>query len=92
MRLLLLGDVYGRPGREMIREYLPEITKTYKPDFIIANGENAAGGFGITEKVAEELYRLGVNVITSGNHIWDKKEVYTYLDRENRLLRPAADN
>ncbi len=89
MRLLLLGDVYGRPGREMIREYLPEITKTYKPDFIIANGENAAGGFGITEKVAEELYRLGVNVITSGNHIWDKKEVYTYLDRENRLLRPA---
>lgn len=89
LRILLLGDIYGRPGREMVREYLPEITTLYNPNFIVANGENSAGGFGITEKVAEELFGMGVNVITSGNHIWDKKEVYSYLDQEMRLLRPA---
>ncbi len=85
----MLGDICGRPGRDMVKEMLPEIRNTYHPDLVIANGENAAGGFGLTEKVAEELFRSGVHVITSGNHIWDKKEVYPYLDAEARLLRPA---
>lgn len=58
LRILLLGDIYGRPGREMVREYLPEITTLYSPNFIVANGENSAGGFGITEKVAEELFGM----------------------------------
>ena len=72
MRVLLLGDICGRPGRDIVKEKLPEIRSTYQPDLVIANGENAAGGFGLTKKIAEELFGLGIDVITSGNHIWIK--------------------
>ncbi len=89
MRILILGDVVGRPGRRIIKELLPEIERVHRPDLVIANGENAAGGFGLTKKVGEEIFAAGVDVITSGNHIWDKKEVYTYLQEEKRVLRPA---
>lgn len=89
MRVLLLGDIYGRPGREIVRKMLPQIKREYKLDLVIGNGENSAGGFGITKNVAEELFGIGLDVITSGNHIWDKKDVYSYLDEEARILRPA---
>ncbi|NLJ80664.1 MAG: TIGR00282 family metallophosphoesterase [Firmicutes bacterium] len=89
MNVLLLGDIVGRPGRRIVAQYLPELKKEHKPDLIVANGENAAGGFGLTKKVAEELFGLGIHVLTSGNHIWDQKEMYNYISEEPRLLRPA---
>ncbi len=85
----MLGDIFGRPGREIVQDVLPQMDIQYNPDVIIANGENAAGGFGLTKQVAAELFKMGVHVITSGNHIWDKKEIYAYLDEEPRILRPA---
>ena len=89
MRFLLIGDVIGRTGRTTLKEVLPEVKVKYKPDFIVLNGENLAGGFGITKKVFEEIKNLGVDVITSGNHIWDKKEIFKFIDEEPSLLRPA---
>lgn len=86
MKVLMIGDIIGKPGRDIVKKFIFKKGKNY--DFIIANGENAAGGFGITEKIANELFSYGIDVITSGNHIWDKKEVYSYLSQENRLLRP----
>ncbi|MFP4081248.1 MAG: TIGR00282 family metallophosphoesterase [Candidatus Aminicenantes bacterium] len=86
--VLFLGDIIGRPGRRALREYLPEIQQKYTPSLIIANAENAAGGIGITRKVCQELLTQ-VHVLTSGNHIWDKKEGVAHLDEEPRLLRPA---
>ncbi len=86
MKVLVIGDVMGKAGRNSLKEFLAKKKNHY--DFIIVNGENAAGGFGITKKIAEEFYSWGADVITSGNHIWDKKEIYEYLDEENRLLRP----
>lgn len=86
MRVLIVGDVIGKPGRGTFEEYMKRFKDNY--DFIVVNGENSAAGFGITSKIAEEFFKLGVDVITSGNHIWDKKEIYTYLDGTNRLLRP----
>lgn len=88
-KILFIGDIIGKPGRIAVRELLPKLVGEYSPDLVIANGENAAGGFGITPEVAEELKRLQIDVITSGNHIWDKKDVYDYLKGEKRLLRPA---
>jgi metallophosphoesterase (TIGR00282 family) len=88
MNILLIGDIVGKPGRRAVRACLPKARERLGLDFIIANGENAAGGFGITETVAEELFSLGIDVITSGNHIWDKKEAVEYLARESRVLRP----
>ncbi|MBD3414036.1 MAG: TIGR00282 family metallophosphoesterase [Candidatus Aminicenantes bacterium] len=88
MRLLFFGDIIGRPGRKILKEHLPYLKERYKPSLIAANGENAAGGIGLTEKVGKELL-LKVHVLTSGNHIWDKKEVLDYLDREPKLIRPA---
>jgi metallophosphoesterase (TIGR00282 family) len=85
---LFLGDVIGRPGRKVLKKYLPFFVKKYSPSLVIANGENAAGGIGITEEIGRELLSQ-VDVLTSGNHIWDKKEVEAYLDKEPRLLRPA---
>ncbi len=87
-RFLFVGDVIGQPGRRALKRYLPRIRDKHAPDFIVANAENAAGGIGITEEVAAELLEE-VDVLTSGNHIWDKKEALPYLDREPRLLRPA---
>ena len=90
MKILILGDVMGLSGREAINKKLPNIIKKYKTDFIIVNGENAADdGRGITKDIAEEFFAKGVDVITSGNHIWDKEETTNYIDIENRLLRPA---
>ncbi len=89
MKILCIGDIIGRTGRNSLKHFLPDVIKNENIDFIIANGENAAGGFGLTKKVFAELKDLGINVITSGNHIWDKKEVLDFIDKEEALLRPA---
>lgn len=86
--VLFLGDVIGRTGRRAMEKFLPALIKKHSPSMIVANGENAAGGSGITEEIGKELF-LQVDVLTSGNHIWDKKEALPYLGREPRLLRPA---
>ena len=89
MKILFLGDVLGPSGCKSVQRYLPQIKKKNKIDFVIANGENAAdSGVGITEKITEDLYNVGVDVITSGNHIWDQKETIEHIAREKRLLRP----
>ena len=89
MKILFLGDVLGPSGCKSVQSYLPQIKKKNKIDFVIANGENAAdSGVGITEKITEDLYNAGVDVITSGNHIWDQKETIEHIAREKRLLRP----
>ncbi len=87
-RVLFLGDIIGRPGRRALEEFLPGFIKKYSPSLVIANGENAAGGIGITPDICRQLLDH-VDVLTSGNHIWDKKEISAYLDKEPRLLRPA---
>jgi metallophosphoesterase (TIGR00282 family) len=90
MKLLILGDVMGLSGREALKGKLPKIIIQNKIDFVIVNGENAADdGRGITQNIAEEFFSKGVDVITSGNHIWDKQETTDYIEKENRLLRPA---
>ena len=89
MRVLMLGDTVGRPGRTALRNQLSSLRLHKELDLIIANGENSAGGAGITTKVMKELFELGVDVITSGNHVWKNKEIYSQLDTEPRLLRPA---
>jgi 2',3'-cyclic-nucleotide 2'-phosphodiesterase len=88
MRLLLCGDVVGRPGRSVLIEHVPRLRSELRLDFVVANGENAAHGFGITDKICEELYACGVDVITTGNHVWDKREIISYIDGDSRLLRP----
>jgi len=89
MNVLLIGDIVGQPGRETIRELLPGLKEKHQIEFIIANGENAAGGNGITPKIAEQLFDYGVNVITTGDHIWKNKEILRIIDKEPRVLRPA---
>lgn len=89
MNLLFIGDIFASPGRRFVAETLPEIVEAENIHLTVANAENAAGGFGLTPMVAEELFSMGVDVLTSGNHIWDKKELLEYLDRQPRLLRPA---
>ncbi len=89
MRILFIGDVIGQPGREIVASVLPRLTEEQSIDLVIANSENLAGGFGVTPAVAEEMFAFGVDVLTSGNHIWDKKEVEEYITKERRLLRPA---
>lgn len=89
MNLLFIGDIFASAGRHVVAERLAGIINTESIDFVVANGENAAGGFGITPHIADELLELGVDCITSGNHIWDKREIYDYLDRQPLLLRPA---
>ncbi len=86
---MFIGDIVGKPGRKAMQEGLPGLISKLKTDFVIANVENAAGGFGITQSICEEFFSLGADVLTSGNHIWDKKEAITYISKENRLLRPA---
>ena len=91
MRILFIGDIFGHPGRRIVKELLPALVEEYGPDLVLANGENAAAGFGITPPLVEELLDTGIAVLTSGNHIWDKKEIYAYLNEhaDGRLLRPA---
>lgn len=86
MKILIVGDVVGRPGRKTLQTYLEKYKQEY--DCIVVNGENAAAGFGITEKIAVEFLSWGVDVITAGNHIWDKKEIYPFLEKTPRLLKP----
>ncbi len=89
MKVLFIGDIIGEPGRKMVRANIRSLAETHAPDLVIANGENAAGGFGITSEIAEELFALGIHVLTSGNHVWDKKEIEPYLTKQDRLIRPA---
>ncbi len=89
MKILFVGDVMGRSGREALQKHLPALKKTLTPDVVIVNGENAASGAGITPKICEEFYEWGVDVITTGNHVWDQREIIPYIDRDKKLLRPA---
>lgn len=97
MKILFIGDIFGRPGRTIVKERLRGLVKQYSIDLVIANGENSAAGFGITPGLAEELFELGIDVITTGNHVWDKHEIVDYFEMEEgndhaiskRLLRPA---
>lgn len=89
MRILMIGDVIGKPGRQAIKALLPEVRQEYGIDLVIANGENTAGGFGITSDTAYELLDNGVDVLTSGNHIWDQKEIIPSMDEGLPLIRPA---
>ncbi|MFN3504983.1 MAG: TIGR00282 family metallophosphoesterase [Caldimicrobium sp.] len=88
MKIVFLGDIVGSSGRKAVKELLPEIMRRYKPEFLIANAENAAGGYGLTEKIAEELFSLGFDLLTTGNHVW-KKEFFPYLQKTEKVLRPA---
>ncbi len=89
MRVLFIGDIVGSPGREIVRDRLADLVSHKQIDLVIANGENTAAGFGITPKIAEELLRNGVEVISGGNHSWDRREIMEFLPHEARLLRPA---
>jgi metallophosphoesterase (TIGR00282 family) len=89
MNILFIGDVVGHPGRQGLAAAMPELRRRHQPDLVIANGENSAGGIGITEKTAEGLFDLGVDVITTGNHVYRHRDVYEYLDRTERVIRPA---
>ncbi len=89
MRVLFVGDIVGRAGRKVLKKNLGLVCHRHNVDFTILNVENAAGGFGITKKIGEEFMRLQVDVMTSGNHIWDNKDAYSYLDQQPLLLRPA---
>lgn len=96
MNILFVGDVFGSAGRHIVREHLPHVLETNSVDLLVINGENAAGGFGITPSIAEEIFDMGAHVITTGNHIWDKREIFEYMtvpadshERGRRILRPA---
>jgi hypothetical protein len=89
VRILFIGDIIGNPGRRAVRELLPDLVRARQIEFVIANAENAAGGKGLTPEVAEELFNLGIHVLTNGNHVWKNKEILKIIDRDPRVLRPA---
>ncbi len=96
MNILFVGDIFGSAGRRIVREHLPHLLATHAVDLLVINGENAAGGFGITPSLADEIFDLGAHVITTGNHIWDKREIFDYMalpadshERGRRILRPG---
>lgn len=89
MKILFIGDIVGSPGREAVKKLLPGLKEEYCLDFVIANAENAAGGSGITARVSQELFDSGVSVLTSGDHIWKKREIFEVLRKEERILRPV---
>ena len=97
MRILFIGDIFGSPGRKIVRDHLADIVTGQRIDLVIANAENAAGGFGVTPSIAEDLLGMGIEVLTTGNHVWDKKEIIDYMrsadgdpkSAARRLLRPA---
>jgi metallophosphoesterase (TIGR00282 family) len=89
VRILFIGDIVGRPGRDLVRHGLSALVDHHRIDLVIANAENAAAGFGITREIGDQLLEMGVDVMTSGNHIWDKREALDYIGAEPRLLRPA---
>jgi metallophosphoesterase (TIGR00282 family) len=88
MKLLFVGDIVGKPGRQFLRRAVPRLVRRHRIDLVIANVENAASGFGVTRETAEEILAAGVDVMTTGNHVWDKKEALEYIEQEPRLLRP----
>jgi len=89
IKIFMIGDIVGNTGRMVIKKLLPQFCRDHKIDMIIANGENAAGGNGITKEITEELLNCNINVITMGNHVWDKKEILNFIDSEPHLIRPA---
>jgi metallophosphoesterase (TIGR00282 family) len=89
MNVLMIGDIFAKPGRKMVEMFLPSLIEQHRLEAVVANAENASHGFGVRPETADELLRTGVDVLTSGNHIWDKKEIVAYMDGESRLLRPA---
>ncbi|MBM7854479.1 metallophosphoesterase (TIGR00282 family) [Desulfohalotomaculum tongense] len=89
MRVLMIGDIVGKAGRRAVKECLPSLKGDLGLDFVIANGENAAGGKGITKAIAKELFSFGVDMLTMGNHVWNQKEIFAYLPKEPRIIRPA---
>jgi metallophosphoesterase (TIGR00282 family) len=89
VKLLFIGDIFGHAGRKIVADHVKDIREAQGIDVVIANGENSAAGFGITPNIADELFGYGIDVMTSGNHIWDKKDIYEYFKRQPRLLRPA---
>ena len=89
MKVLFIGDIVGKPGRRAVRELLPQLVDTYKVEFVIGNAENAAGGLGINPRISRELLGYGIDVLTSGNHVWKDREIVDFLNRERCLLRPA---
>ncbi len=89
MRVLFIGDVVGSPGRRGLRETMPALRERHAPDFVVVNGENSAGGMGVTERTANDLFASGADVITSGNHVYRHREAYEFIDRCERLVRPA---
>jgi 2',3'-cyclic-nucleotide 2'-phosphodiesterase len=89
MRILFIGDVVGAPGRDMVKEYLPKLKEKYRPTITIINGENAASGKGINEKIYRQFLEMGAQVVTLGNHAWDKKEIFDFIDQAKYLVRPA---
>ncbi|MBB5172001.1 TIGR00282 family metallophosphoesterase [Texcoconibacillus texcoconensis] len=89
MKILFIGDIVGSPGRNAFAEYIPKLKRKYRPDLTIVNGENAAGGKGITEKIYRSLQQQGADVITLGNHTWDKREIFDFIDNADHFIRPA---
>ncbi len=89
MKILFIGDIVGSPGREAVKKLLPELIKEHRLEFVVANAENAAGGSGITRRIADELFDYGVNALTSGDHIWKKKDIFAFIDKDPRILRPV---
>jgi len=89
MWILFIGDIVGKPGREAVKEFLPGLKQKYSLDLVIANGENAAGGRGITKEVANELFDYGIDFLTMGNHVWDNKDILKFINDERRIIRPA---
>jgi metallophosphoesterase (TIGR00282 family) len=88
MRILFIGDIFAKVGRDLVRRGVPALVRAHDVDLVIANGENSAGGFGITREISKELFDTGIAVMTSGNHVWDKREILAFIDEEPRLLRP----
>ena len=88
VKALFIGDIVGKTGRSAVKALLPHLVDKYKIDFVAANGENIAGGFGLTEPLVQETFKAGVHVITTGNHVWDKKDFVNYIGKDNRVLRP----
>ncbi len=88
MRILFIGDIFAKVGRDLVKRAVPALVQTRGIDLVIANGENSAGGFGLTREISRELFDTGIAVLTSGNHVWDKREILAFIDDEPRLLRP----
>lgn len=89
MKILFIGDIVGKVGQQMVRDYLPRLRQIYKPQVVIVNGENAADGRGITEKIYKEFLSLGIDMVTMGNHTWDNYDIYNFINEATRLIRPA---